>query len=170
MTTLSEALTEYVAMRRNLRFVFRLPASLLRTFVAFVDQAGSPFITTELVVRPGIQWCILPPCKVGAQGLDDDGGHVGEVAREGHRLPAAGVMIEAQPVGCVTKRMESSDGFLGVVGVDVKEAALRTDGDMSVVSQGLYRGAALLGRLVVRCGVGATAGAWRHAAMPERNG
>lgn len=56
MNTLSEALTEYVAMRRNLRFVFRLPASLLRTFVAFVDQAGSPFITTELAR----QWALQP--------------------------------------------------------------------------------------------------------------
>jgi hypothetical protein len=46
MSTLSEALSEYVAMRRRLGFVFRLPASLLRTFVAFVDQAGSPYITT----------------------------------------------------------------------------------------------------------------------------
>ena len=42
MNTLSEALNEYVAMRRNLRFVFRLPASLLRTFVAFVDQVRIP--------------------------------------------------------------------------------------------------------------------------------
>jgi len=56
MTTLSEALTEYVAMRRSLGFVVRLPASLLRTFVAFVDQAGSPFITTDLVR----QWALQP--------------------------------------------------------------------------------------------------------------
>ena len=56
MNTLAEALTEYVAMRRSLRFVFRLPASLLRTFVAFVDQAGSPFITTELAR----QWALHP--------------------------------------------------------------------------------------------------------------
>src|ERR1700686_2328924 len=56
MSGLSEALNEYVAMRRNLGFVFRLPASLLRTFVAFVDQAGSPFITTELVRR----WALQP--------------------------------------------------------------------------------------------------------------
>jgi hypothetical protein len=46
MSDLSEALNEYTAMRQHLGFVFRLPASLLRTFVAFVDQAGSPFITT----------------------------------------------------------------------------------------------------------------------------
>jgi integrase len=55
-STLSEALNEYIAMRRNLGFVFRLPASLLRAFVAFVDQAGSPFITTELAR----QWALQP--------------------------------------------------------------------------------------------------------------
>jgi len=60
MTLLSEALNEYVAMRRNLGFVFRVPASLLRTFVAFVDQAGSPFITTDLTR----QWALQP---TGAQ-------------------------------------------------------------------------------------------------------
>src|ERR1700682_5145782 len=56
MSLLSEALNEYVAMRRNLGFVFREPASLLRTFVAFVDQAGSPCITTDLVR----QWALQP--------------------------------------------------------------------------------------------------------------
>jgi len=60
MSLLSEALNEYVAMRRNLGFVFRVPASLLRTFVAFVDQAGSPVITTELAR----QWALQP---TGAQ-------------------------------------------------------------------------------------------------------
>ena len=56
MSDLSEALTEYIAMRRNLGFVVRLPASLLRTFVAFVNHAGSPFITTELAR----QWALQP--------------------------------------------------------------------------------------------------------------
>jgi integrase len=56
MSDLSAALNEYTAMRQHLGFVFRLPASLLRTFVAFVDQAGSPFITTELAR----QWALQP--------------------------------------------------------------------------------------------------------------
>jgi integrase/recombinase XerD len=56
MSDLSKALDEYIVMRRNLGFVFRLPASLLHTFVAFVDQAGSPFITTELARR----WALQP--------------------------------------------------------------------------------------------------------------
>jgi len=40
MSDLSDALTQYLAMRRALGFVDRLPASLLRTFVAHVEQAG----------------------------------------------------------------------------------------------------------------------------------
>jgi hypothetical protein len=56
MSDLPEALNAYTAMRHHLGFVFRLPASLLRAFVVFVDQAGSPFITTELVR----QWALQP--------------------------------------------------------------------------------------------------------------
>jgi integrase len=56
MSDLSVALTQYLAMRRALGFVDRLPARLLRTFVAFVDQAGSPFITTESTR----QWAVQP--------------------------------------------------------------------------------------------------------------
>ena len=56
MNNLSEALNEYTAMRQTLGFVFRLPASLLRTFVAFVDLVGSPFITTDLAR----QWALQP--------------------------------------------------------------------------------------------------------------
>jgi integrase len=56
MSDLSDALTEYCAMRRALGFVDRLPASLLGKFVAFVDQAGSQFITTELAR----QWALQP--------------------------------------------------------------------------------------------------------------
>lgn len=56
MSALSDALTQYLAMRRALGFVGRLPPSLLRKFVAFVDQAGSPCITTELAR----QWALQP--------------------------------------------------------------------------------------------------------------
>jgi integrase len=56
MSDLSDALTQYLAMRRALGFVDRLVASLLQHVVAFVDQAGSPFITTELAR----QWALQP--------------------------------------------------------------------------------------------------------------
>ena len=57
MNDLSDALTEYLTMRRSLGFTFRLPASLLRRFIAFVERAGSPFITTDLA----LQWAMQPP-------------------------------------------------------------------------------------------------------------
>ena len=56
MSDLSDALTQYLAMRRALGFVDRLPASLLRTFVAYVDHAGSPVITSELAR----EWALHP--------------------------------------------------------------------------------------------------------------
>jgi integrase/recombinase XerD len=56
MSDLQTALTEYVAMRRSVGFRIRLPASLLRSFVAFVEHAGSPFITTALA----LQWATMP--------------------------------------------------------------------------------------------------------------
>ena len=56
MSDLSHALTQYLAMRRTLGRVDRHVSPLLRHFVAFVNEAGSPFITTELIRR----WAVQP--------------------------------------------------------------------------------------------------------------
>jgi integrase len=56
MSDLSAALTHYLAIRRTLGRVDRLGSRLLHRFVAFVEAAGSPFITTELVRR----WAVQP--------------------------------------------------------------------------------------------------------------
>jgi integrase len=56
MSDLADALTQYLAIRRALGFVDRLVASLLHHFVAFVDHAGSPFITTPLAR----DWALQP--------------------------------------------------------------------------------------------------------------
>ena len=56
MSQLQQALTDYVAIRRGLGFQFRLPASCLRKFVAFLQGEGAPFITTELALR----WATQP--------------------------------------------------------------------------------------------------------------
>jgi integrase/recombinase XerD len=56
MSELSDALTQYLAIRRTLGRVDRLVSSLLHHFIAFVDEAGSPFITTDLVR----QWALQP--------------------------------------------------------------------------------------------------------------
>lgn len=56
MNLLEQALNEYVTIRRSLGFRLRLPASLLRNFVAFLKAEGAAYITTELALR----WATLP--------------------------------------------------------------------------------------------------------------
>jgi integrase len=56
MSDLADALTQYLAIRRTLGRVDRHVSRLLYHFIAFVDQAASPFITTELVRR----WAVQP--------------------------------------------------------------------------------------------------------------
>ena len=50
MNSLSSALRDYVSIRRNLGFHFRLPASLLKKFVAFLEGRGASYITAELAL------------------------------------------------------------------------------------------------------------------------
>ena len=45
---LQQALSDYIAIRRGLGFQFRLPASCLRNFVAFLQTQAASYITTEL--------------------------------------------------------------------------------------------------------------------------
>jgi integrase/recombinase XerD len=53
---LQQALNDYIAIRRSLGFQFRLPASCLRNFVAFLQTECAPYITTELALR----WATQP--------------------------------------------------------------------------------------------------------------
>jgi integrase len=48
---IQQALSDYIAIRRSLGFQFRLPASCLRNFVAFLQAEGASYITTELALR-----------------------------------------------------------------------------------------------------------------------
>lgn len=61
MSDLQRALDEYLAIRRTLGFTLCLPARLLRSFVAFVDQAGGAFITTDLALRWATQSPAVQP-------------------------------------------------------------------------------------------------------------
>ena len=56
MTTLEQALDEYLAMRRALGFELREVAGCLRNFIAFVKTQGATRITTELALR----WATQP--------------------------------------------------------------------------------------------------------------
>lgn len=51
MSELRHALDDYIALRRRLGFHLRLPARLLRNFVAFVEANEATYITTQLAVR-----------------------------------------------------------------------------------------------------------------------
>ncbi|MGH6691422.1 MAG: tyrosine-type recombinase/integrase [Gammaproteobacteria bacterium] len=56
MSDLSDALAQYLAIRRTLGRVDRQVSRLLHHLVAFVDEASGPFITTALVRR----WAVQP--------------------------------------------------------------------------------------------------------------
>ncbi len=56
MKTLSESLAEYVAVRRAFGTELREPAKTLGHFVAFLDNEGAAFITTQLALR----WACQP--------------------------------------------------------------------------------------------------------------
>ena len=51
MSTIKEALNDYIAMRRALGFQLREVAGCLRNFVAFAEAEGASHITTELALR-----------------------------------------------------------------------------------------------------------------------
>ena len=51
MSALRDALEEYLAVRRSLGFDLRLPASLLRNFVSFLEANEATYITRALAVR-----------------------------------------------------------------------------------------------------------------------
>jgi integrase len=55
MSTLHDALTEYLATRRALGTQLRWPGSSLRRFVDFVEAEGGEFVTTELAVLWAVQ-------------------------------------------------------------------------------------------------------------------
>ena len=61
MSELRQALEEYIAIRRSLGFDLRLPARLLRNFVAFLEANAATYITTALAVRWAKQPCDAQP-------------------------------------------------------------------------------------------------------------
>ena len=56
MTSLTTALDEYLGVRQGLGVRIRVPAGLLRGFVAFLTRAGQEVITRELAM----QWAMAP--------------------------------------------------------------------------------------------------------------
>ncbi len=56
MNRLEQDLKDYLNIRRSLGFRLRVPGSLLRSFIAFLQTAGASHITTELALR----WATQP--------------------------------------------------------------------------------------------------------------
>jgi integrase len=56
MNRLQQDFKNYLSIRRSLGFRLRLPGSLLRNFIAFLQAAGASHITTELALR----WATQP--------------------------------------------------------------------------------------------------------------
>ena len=56
MSTMHDALTQYVALRRALGTKLEEPARTLEDFVGFLERQGSDFITSELALR----WAMEP--------------------------------------------------------------------------------------------------------------
>jgi integrase/recombinase XerD len=56
MSRLGKALDEYLSLRRSLGFELLRAEGMLRNFVAFADQEGARFVTTDLALR----WAKLP--------------------------------------------------------------------------------------------------------------
>lgn len=50
MSTLREAVGEYLALRRSLGFKLRLTGAWLEQFVSLLEQRGAPYITTQLAL------------------------------------------------------------------------------------------------------------------------
>jgi integrase/recombinase XerD len=53
---MEQALNDYVSLRHSLGFRFQVPEILLRSFVAFLQTEGAPYITREL----GLRWATQP--------------------------------------------------------------------------------------------------------------
>jgi len=56
MNTLQAALDEYLSVRRTLGFKLRDEGTVLPQFLCFLEEKGSPFITTDLA----LQWATQP--------------------------------------------------------------------------------------------------------------
>jgi integrase len=91
MSELRKALEEYLAVRRALGFKLRLCGSLLHRFVAFAEQEGASFITTDLALR----WATQPQNAQPAQW----GNRLGMVRQFALYLQAADPRTEIPPEG-----------------------------------------------------------------------
>ena len=89
---------------------------------------------------------------------------MGEITREGCRLPPTRMMVKTETIVVRTDRCQAGNGFF--VGMDVEEAALRLDGNVEVVAETADRRDELLGlfggRLAAFCSLHVPPGSTRQ--------
>ena len=63
MSTLREAVDDYLALRRGLGFKLRIAGPRLLDFIAFLEREGAPYITNELALRWAMQCSACQPAQ-----------------------------------------------------------------------------------------------------------
>lgn len=104
MNRLEQALKDYLHMRRSLGFKLRLPASLLRNFIAFVRAAGTSYITTELALR----WATQPKSAQPSTWA----GRLGMVRRFAIWLRATDSRTQIPPAGLLLYRYRRKTPYI----------------------------------------------------------
>ena len=98
MSSLGEALNEYLAIRRALGFELREVAGCLRTFITFLETNSATHITTDLALR----WATRP----GASQPSTWAWRLGMVRRFATWLRAAEPRTEIPPAGLLPYRYQ----------------------------------------------------------------
>ena len=96
MSTLHEALTTYLAVRRGLGTELLRPAAYLRHFVEFLDQEGASVVTTALALR----WATAPAAATPATKAS----RLNDVRRFAAWLSATDPRTEVPPRGLLPDR------------------------------------------------------------------
>jgi len=63
MSTLREAVDDYLALRRGLGFKLRIAGPRLLDFIAFLEREGASYITNELALRWAMQCSACQPAQ-----------------------------------------------------------------------------------------------------------
>ena len=96
MSPLSQAVDEYLALRRGLGFSLRRPGAVLRSFATFLEREGAPYITREVALR----WAQQPAHAQPAQWAS----RLSVVRRFAQFWSASDPRTEVPPLGLLPHR------------------------------------------------------------------
>lgn len=104
MTSIGQAVEEYLAMRRALGFKLRLPGGMLREFASYLKHEGASHITTDLALR----WAKRPVEAQPAQWAN----RLGVVRRFARYLSASDPHTEVPPLGLLPHRYRRKQPYI----------------------------------------------------------